>query len=687
MFGAAVRRVEARALRVWVHTLFIRPWDARFPLVGCHNDTGVRCGRSLCGDLAAAEGREWLLTNGRGGYAMGTVAGSLTRRYHGLLIAAIDPPVERRLVVARLELDVTYDGATYGLSTNRWDSGEVAPQGYRYLEAFELNDGLPTWTYACGDALLAVTLAMPLGVDATAIAVRVARARGRLALSGRLVVADRDHHGGPLPALGGFATALVDGGATVALPATKSTLWVFAPNAAAAIAAERYAGFALPRETERGLPDVDDYAHVLTLRWDLRAGDEAGVVVSMDPSVVHDASAVVGARRDVNRYRADAMPTPLLGRLALAADAFVVTRDVPPLHGKSIIAGYPWFSDWGRDAMISLPGLLLGTQRAGDAADVLRTFARFATGGLIPNRFPDANGPVEYNAIDASLWFIEAVRAYVATTRDSELLEELFPVIDAIVDGYRGGTMFNIRVERDGLVRGGADGVQLTWMDAKVGDRVITPRRGKPIEINALWYNALRACEGFATRLGRPGARYKSAADMCGASMQRYWNADRGWCYDVLDGPDGNDISLRPNQLFAVGLPASALDDDQARAIVDVCASRLWTSLGLRTLAPEDPAYRGSYGGDQATRDAAYHQGTVWPWLLGAFVRAHLRVYGNAALARTFVAPLIDALDADALGTLCEIADGDPPHLPHGAPAQAWSVAELIASLRLLDSA
>jgi len=641
----------------------------------------------LCGDLAAAESREWLLTNGRGGYAMGTVAGTLTRRYHGLLIAAVDPPVQRRLVVARFELDVTYDGTTYGLSTNRWDSGDTAPRGYRYLEAFELNDGLPTWTYACGDALLSVTFAMPLGADATAVALRVVRARGSLEVSGRLVVADRDHHGGALPPLAGFVTAVVEGGATVALPATGRTLSVFAPAATATTASERYAGFELPRETERGLPDVDDYAHVLTLRWDLYAGDEAGVVVSMDPSVSRDAPAVVGARRDFNRTRAESMPTPLLGRLALAADAFVVTRDIAPLRGTSIIAGYPWFTDWGRDAMISLPGLLLGTLRAREAADVLRTFARFATGGLIPNRFPDANGPVEYNAIDASLWFIEAVRAYVATTRDNELLEELFPVINAIVDGYTGGTMYNIRVERDGLVRGGADGVQLTWMDAKVGDRVITPRRGKPIEINALWYNALRACEGFAARLGRPGTSYKSAADLCGASMQRYWNADRGWCYDVLDGSDGNDISLRPNQLFAVSLPASALGDEQARAIVDVCASRLWTSLGLRTLAPDDPAYRGTYGGDQAARDAAYHQGTVWPWLLGPFVRAHLRAYGNAALARTFVQPLLDALDVDALGTLCEIAEGDPPHAPRGCPAQAWSVAELISVLRLLDAA
>jgi glycogen debranching enzyme len=647
----------------------------------------VRCGRSLCGDLAAAERREWLLTNGRGGYAMGTVAGTLTRRYHGLLVAAVDPPVERRLIVARFELDVAYAGTTYQLSTNRWSSGLCAPEGYRFLEAFEVEDGLPAWTYALGDALLTVTLAMPLGADATAVALRVARAREPLAVSGRLVVADRDHHGGPLPPLAGFHTDLLSGGATVALPVTKQTLSVFAPGANVAAASERYAGFLLPRETERGLPDVDDYAHVLTLSWDLSAGDQAGVVLSMDAEVARDAAAVVGTRRDLNRARAATMPTPLLGRLALAADAFVVSHDTGSVSGTSIIAGYPWFTDWGRDVMISLPGLLLGTGRARDAAAVLETFARFAGSGLIPNRFPDANGPAEYNTIDASLWFIEALRAYVAATRDNAKLDELFPTVTAIVDAYQNGTRYNIHVEPDGLLSGGAEGVQLTWMDAKVGDRVVTPRRGKPIEINALWYNALRACEGFAERLGRSPEPYRSAAQRCAASMQRYWNADLGWCYDVLDGPGGDDATLRPNQLLAVSLPASALSDQQARAIVDACAANLWTSLGLRTLAPDDPNYHGTYLGDQTARDEAYHQGTVWPWLLGPFVRAHLRAYGNAALARTYIEPLVDALDADAFGTLCEIADGDPPHAPRGCPAQAWSVAELIAILRLVDSA
>ncbi|MEA2666170.1 MAG: hypothetical protein QOI11_3114 [Candidatus Eremiobacteraeota bacterium] len=645
----------------------------------------MRYGRALCGDFAAAEAREWLLTNGRGGYAMGTVAGTLTRRYHGLLVAALDPPVGRRLVVARLDLDVRYDGRSYALATNRWRSGAISPEGWRLVQSFALDDGLPTWTYALGDALLELTLAMPLGADATALSLRVARARGPLAVGGRLIVADRDHHGGELPDPAAFTPSLGADGAAVRLPACGRTLHVRAPGATVETASERYAGYALPRETERGLQDGDDYAHVLTLGWKLAQGHAGGVVLTLDPAVAAEASEVVAERRAANRARAKAQPTPLLGALALAADAFVVARGEGPDAGTTVIAGYPWFTDWGRDTMIALPGLLLATGRAADAAAVLRTFAGALADGLVPNRFPDAGGPAEYNTIDASLWFVEAVRAYVARTADTAFLREIFPALEAVIAGYRAGTRYGIGVDADGLVRGGAEGVQLTWMDAKVGERVITPRRGKPIEISALWYAALRTCATFAAQLGRAPEPYRAMAERTAAGLQRFWNAERGWCRDVLDGPDDDDAALRPNQLFALALAGDAFSAEQARAIVDVCAARLWTPLGLRTLAPDDPAYVGTCTGPPAQRDAAYHQGTVWPWLLGPFVRAHLRAYGDPARARSYVEPLLDALDLAAVGTLCEIADGDPPHAPRGCPAQAWSVGELLAVLTLLD--
>ncbi|HEY0382585.1 MAG TPA: amylo-alpha-1,6-glucosidase, partial [Candidatus Elarobacter sp.] len=542
---------------------------------------------------------------------------------------------------------------------------------------------LPSWTYALGDALLEITLAMPLGPDATAVQLRAVRACAPLDVRGRVIVADRDHHGGPLPDPSGFGCGADAFGLAIDLPASRRTLHVAAPDALCIEGAcERYEGYLLQRETERGLQDTDDYVHACTIAWRLTEGEERGVVLSLDATVPPDAGAVLAARRSANRARAAAQPTPLLGRLALAADAFVVTEDG---LAATIIAGYPWFTDWGRDTMISLPGLLLATARTRDAAAVLRTFAAHEADGLIPNRFPDAGGPAEYNTIDASRWFIEAVRAYVAATGDAALLDDVFPAVSAVIDGYRHGTRYGIGVDTHGLVRGGADGVQLTWMDAKVGERVITPRRGKPVEVNALWYNALRACESFAARLGRSPDDYHADADHVQSAMERFWSAERGWCYDVLDGPGGDDATFRPNQLFTVSLFASPFGAERARAIVDACSARLWTSLGLRTLGPDDPSYRGIITGPQAARDEAYHQGTVWPWLLGPFVRAHLRAYGDRDRARTFVQPLIDALDAGAIGTLPEIADGDPPHAVRGCPAQAWSVGELIAVLKLLD--
>jgi glycogen debranching enzyme len=646
-----------------------------------------RAGRSVTGDYPVAEAREWLVTNGRGGYAMGTVAGSLARRYHGLLIAALAPPVERRLLVAACELTVAFDGRTFALGTNRWMSGAIAPEGYRLCESFALIDGLPTWTYACGDALIEVTIAMPAGADATALAIRSARARGPVAIGARMLFADRDHHGGELPDPSRFAVAYEAGAdsATIGFPGTPRQLTVHVPGAVVSSACERYEGYALAREAERGLPARDDYAHLLDARFVLDPGDCGGIVFALDADVGRHAPAIVSARRAANRTRIAAAASPLLGELTLAADAFIVERGPAERRGRTVIAGYPWFADWGRDTMIALPGLTLATGRPEVAREILSTFAATVDGGMLPNRFPDDGSPPEYNTVDAALWFIEAVRAYVAATNDDDFLRGVFPALRAIVDGYRAGTRYGIGVGDDGLVHAGVPGVQLTWMDAKVGDRVITPRIGKPVEINALWYAGLRAMEAFALRLGFDPAPDRALADRCAAAFERFWDAGRGYCADVLDGPGGDDWSLRPNQLFALALHASPLDDERARAVVDACARDLLTSHGLRTLAPGDPAYIGRYGGDQAARDAAYHQGTVWPWLMGPFVRAHLRVYRDRSAARTFVRPLIDALAADGIGTLAEIFEGDPPHAPRGCSAQAWSVAAAIELVTLLD--
>ncbi len=638
-------------------------------------------GREVCGDFNVAQAREWIVTNGRGSYACGTVAGNLTRRYHGLLIAALTPPVERRLIVAKSEVSVMYGGRRYALATNRWASGAVEPCGYRLCESFALEDGVPTWTYACADASIVQTIAMVHDRDVTALGLHVKRAQAPLQFELRVLVADRDHHGGTLPEPHTFAVTCAEGAATVALPACGRTLHVTAAGATFRELHEAYRGFDLAREAERDLQAVDDYACVLQLAFELEPDARGGCVFALDGAASDPPQAIVTAARRRHQAVVDAQASPLIGRLAAAADAFIVRRGIDEDAGKTVIAGYPWFADWGRDTMIALPGLVLRTGRPELAREILLTFARSIDGGMLPNRFPDDGSVAEYNTVDAALWFIEAVRSYIAETGDLEFLRTLLPALDAIVDGYVNGTRYGIRVDGDGLVQAGVPGVQLTWMDAKVGDSVITPRIGKPVEISALWYAALRAMETLGPAAGSSAKRYRTLAERCARGLQRFWNAERGYCFDVLDGPGGDDPALRPNQLFAIALHASAFDATQARSIVDVCARELLTSHGLRTLAPGDPAYCGRYTGSVAARDRAYHQGTVWPWLIGPFVRAHLRVYGDPVRARSFVAPLVDALGGYGIGTLPEIFDGDPPHAPRGAVAQAWSIAELITSL------
>jgi glycogen debranching enzyme len=646
--------------------------------------TERRLSRPECTDPDAAERREWLVTNGRGGYAMGTVAGTLTRRYHGLLIAALDPPVARRLLVPALQLEVRYRGAGYRLATNRWASGVRDPEGRRYIAAFALTDGVPTWTYELGDALLEVAVAMVYGADCTAVALHAVRASEPLACTARLLVADRDHHGGPLPDPGTFTVALDGDGAAIGFPVCGRTLHVRAPGASLAAAADRWRGFFAEREAERGLAAEDDYLHALDARWTLAPGERGGVTLGLEPAPAGAPAIVAAAAARARSLTADA-PDGLRAELALAADQFVVVAAPGGSSRSTIVAGYPWFTDWGRDTMIALPGLVLANGRRDVAEAIVRGFAPFVDGGMLPNVFPDAGSEPEYNTVDAALWYVEAVRACAAATRDPAFARDLFPALRAIVDGYTQGTRYGIGVDpADGLLRAGVPGVQLTWMDAKVDGRVITPRIGKPVEINALWFAALKTTAHFAEHTGADPLPYEDAAARVLESFERFWNAERGCCFDVVDGPGGDDPALRPNQLFAVALAPELLGPERARAVVDACERELLTPVGLRTLAPSDPAYVGRYAGDQTARDGAYHQGTVWPWLIGAFVQAHLNVYDDPELARTFVAPFAGALDGYGIGTLGEIFDGDPPHAPCGTIAQAWSVAELIAALRLV---
>jgi len=376
------------------------------------------------------------------------------------------------------------------------------------------------------------------------------------------------------------------------------------------------------------------------------------------------------------------IPTPpsWIQQLTLAADQFIASRPLTANDsGHTIIAGYHWFGDWGRDTMISLPGLTLTTRRFDIARSILSTFAQFAHQGMLPNRFPDAGEEPEYNTVDATLWYVEAVRQYIDATGDHTLLKTLFPVLLDMLNWYRKGTRFGIGMDpKDHLLYAGEEGLQLTWMDAKVGDWVVTPRIGKPVEINALWYQAWLTLGQFAKHLHEPHKEFLQLANAIYTSFQRFWHEPLRRCYDVLDGPHGHDTAPRPNQLFAVSLPHSPLTDKQQQAVVDYCAQHLYTSYGLRSLGPEDPHYVGQYGGNIQKRDGAYHQGTVWGWLLGAFVLAHHRVYRNRRMALSYLKPIAHHLNDYGLGTLGEIFDGQPPFAPQGCIAQAWTVAEVL---------
>ena len=431
----------------------------------------------------------------------------------------------------------------------------------------------------------------------------------------------------------------------------------------------------------------------------MKPGEEVTMVASTEATPDLDGTVALEAHhareRDLLARWQAAHPQVAAGapawvqQLVLAADQFIVRR---PLEGHpkalSVIAGYRWFGDWGRDTMIALPGLTLATGRPEVACKILRTFARFVDRGMLPNVCAEAGQTHQYNAVDSTLWYFEAVRQYYAATQDSKLLGELFPVLAEIVDWHVRGTRYNIHADpSDGLLYAGEPGVQLTWMDAKVGERVVTPRIGKPVEVNALWLNALATMAQFTHRLNRSSDAFARLAERARAGFRRFWNDAAGYCLDVIDGPEGNDASLRPNQIFAVSLPESPLEPEQQRAVVDACARHLLTSHGLRSLAPSHPDYKGHYGGAPQERDAAYHQGTVWGWLLGPFVLAHLRVYNGLAQAVQFLEPMAHHLKAHGLGIASEIFDGDAPFTPHGCIAQAWTVAEVLRAWLAVASA
>ena len=654
-------------------------------------------GREVAGSLAVAESREWLCANGLGGFASGTVAGLPTRRYHGLLVAALTPPVGRTVLVTGLEERVGYDRQVYELSTARWADGTVAPQGYRLIERFHLDGTAPVWHYACADTLIEKRVWMEPGANTTYVRYRLLRsgAGGPVRIELRALVNYREFHLTTRGPGWEMAVEALDHGLRVTAYAGARPLSIQVPGAATEPAHDWYVGFRLSAEEARGLDALDDSLHAGTFVATLGPDRALAAVLSVEARPDLDGEQAWARRRAHEtevllawrKVQPAAGPAPAwIERLVLAADQFVVRRPLAAdPAGLSVIAGYHWFGDWGRDTMIALPGLTLTAGRPEAARRILTTFARFVDGGMLPNVFPDAGERPEYNTVDAALWYVEAVRAYHEATGDAAAVRELFPALEQIVRGYAAGTRYRIQVDpADGLVTAGEPGVQLTWMDARVGDRVVTPRIGKPVEINALWYNALVAMAGLGRALGRPTIEWETMATRAAAGFARFWNGAAGYCYDVIDGPEGHEAALRPNQILAVSLPASALPPERQRQVVDACARHLLIGCGLRSLAPGEPGYQPHYAGGPGERDGAYHQGTAWAWLLGPFALAYERVHRDRATARALLEPMAQHLSEYGVGSIAEVFDAEPPFAPGGCIAQAWSVAETLRAWCLL---
>lgn len=643
-------------------------------------------------DFGAACAREWLVTNGIGGYASGSLSGANTRRYHGLLIAALTPPTGRMTLLSQLDEAVTIEGAVYELSANQYP-GAIHPQGFRYLETFEASP-VPTFSYRLRpDILLEKRIWMAYGRNTTYIQYRLAESPEAVMLRLTPLVCWKSFHAEMHP-WEGFPLSLSAGPGEMRMRATPDAplLRLVAGKTDWQPAGYWHRNVEHERERERGLDWHEDlYApgHFLST---LQPGGSLTLIATIEDAcdTPEQARNALLKRRQALLDRAD-VADDYARALVLAADAFVIEgakKGAPGPQRSTIIAGYPWFSDWGRDTMISLPGLCLCTGRPDVARAILTSFAGFVSEGMLPNRFPDQGETPEYNTVDATLWYFQAIRAYVEQAKDGlELARALWPVLKDILAWHEKGTRYAIQVDpADGLLHAGEPGVQLTWMDAKVGDWVVTPRIGKPVEINALWINALIVMAELAERLGEDPAAYRKRAEKAAKSFRAVFvRPDKCGLFDVLTD-SGPDESIRPNQIFAVSLPYSPLALPQQKAVVKIVEEELLTPFGLRTLSPQDPAYRPHYGGSPAERDSAYHQGTVWPWLLGPFVTAHYRVYHDADRARSYLLPLKAHLKEAGIGSISEIFDGDPPHAPNGCIAQAWSVAEILRALLLTNT-
>jgi predicted glycogen debranching enzyme len=641
----------------------------------------VKIGAEDCRNLDRALSLEWLETNGRGGFASGTVVGANTRRYHALLLTARKPPSERLVLVNHLEEWLDIDGQAISLSTNLYPDA-VHPTGYEHCIEFS-TDPWPTWTFDCNGLTVQREILSIHGRDMVIVRWKlIGKKPSRAVLRVRPKLTGRDYHG-LHQENGSLSTEVQVGSGTVVWHPYSDLLPVRAFHSGGYRHEPNwYRHIQFPVEQQRGLDAEEDWWSPGEFTFDLEPGSTRTLALTSEAIDRLDVVALARrekSRRDTVRQAAPA-DDPLAGELWCAAEIFLSERGPQ----QTVIAGYPWFTDWGRDTFISLPGLCLVTGRLDVAWQVIASFTAHVSEGMVPNRFPDAGEQPEYNTIDASLWFIHAIDRYLAASRDeTRVRKTAWPAVKQILDGYRRGTRYGIRMGEDGLITGGVPGAQLTWMDAKVGDWVVTPRHGKPVEIQALWVRALEVGETLARRFGEVDYADRCRNDRSNAIASfrnRFWYERGGYLYDVIDGPEGNDPSLRPNQLYAISLVDELVPRGRAQQILRLVEEQLLTPVGLRTLSPQDPHYCGRYEGGVRERDGAYHQGTVWPFLLGTFVTAWIKVHGKKAAAlkqaRAFLDGIGEHLKEACLAQVSEIFDAEAPHNPRGCYAQAWSVAE-----------
>ncbi len=638
--------------------------------------------KSVLQNFEEAIQHEWLETNGLGGWASSSIIGCNTRRYHGLLLAAIKPPAERMSMISRLDETLVINENRFELGSNLYANNAIHPKGHELLAGFT-RKLFPEWVYEISTVCLKKTIAMIHNENTTVVIYDVMKADQPISLELLPLISARGYHSLQHAHTNIFWDVQFDNGIFSNQPhETAPRIYISVPGSEFKHHPHWFYSFNYTVEKYRGLDFEEDLFNHGTFSVQMKEGDSLGIILSTESPAGRDAHELLSKESLRRQLLLNNEPKDeIIQQLALAADQFIVKRGE---NLKTIIAGYHWFTDWGRDTMISLPGLCLSTGRFSDAKKILAEFAKNLSMGMLPNRFQDNNEPPEYNNVDGTLWYFVAIYKYLQATQDREfVLNEMLPVLKDITDWHFKGTRYNIHAHEDGLLYAGEKGQQLTWMDARIGNWVVTPRMGKPVEIQALWYNSLKIFAEFLTMNNQiEDARLVNiSADKAKRSfINKFWFSDGGYLYDVIDENGIPDNTLRPNQLLALSLPFPLIEDERALSILKIVEQKLYTPAGLRSLPADHPAYASVYGGDPFKRDSSYHQGTVWSWLLGPYVDAMVKTdtITGKQKAKEVIARFQYHLNEGCIGSVSEIFDADAPHHPRGCVAQAWGVAEVL---------